>query len=325
MQLALDIAAGPGVAVACRRRPEPAPHPDLGVLLEAFLATIAWGPTRAVYRQDLACYVAWCDANGLDPLRVSRESLDRWRDWMLHSQVDGRTAAPHARRVGLSGSVVRKRIGVVSRLFDYLIDRRLRADNPARAVERPLAQDPDAPPPRWLSALETTAMLDAAQALGPIQHVLACLLFAYGQPAVHVGELCGRDVFKRDGKPHIQLTVRKGRKLTQPLVGRTGRAILELGPLEADEPLVWLPGDAKRDAFRRRVTRVIDACARLAGIQHMTLIVVRHTWQALARAADVPERVITLHCGYEWTGREQWLSSADASVAVERHLAQHGA
>lgn len=323
MQLTLPNIAAAAAGASPRRRPAPAPGPVLGELQEAFLNTLAWAPTRTVYRQDLASYCEWCEAEGIDPVAISREQLDRWREWMLHDQVDGRTVASPTPRIGLSGSVVRKRIGVVSLFFEYLIERRLRGDNAARRIERPLAQDPDAPPPRWLSTQETNRMLDAAQAIGPVEHALACLLFAYGQPAVHVGELRGHDVYLRDGAPYIQLTVRKGRKLAQPLVGRTHQAIAALGEIAADQPLLCLPGDPGRDAFRRRVMRIILACGRAAQIPDVTLIVVRHTWQAHARLAGVPEPAIVHHSGIEWSALEQWRKSAEAepAVAVERYLA----
>jgi site-specific recombinase XerD len=325
MQLTLpNIAPAPRGERSQRRRPAPAAAPALGELEEAFLKTLAWDPTRTVYRQDLASYCEWCEAERVDPVAISREQLDRWREWMLHDQVDGRTAASPTPRIGLSGSVVRKRIGVVSQFFEYLIkEHRLRDDNPAQRIERPLAEDPDGPPARWLSTEETNRMLDAAEAIGEVEHALACLLFCYGQPAVHVGELRGRDVFQRDGHPYIQLTVRKGRKLAQPLVGRTHSAILALGELAPDQPLVWLPGNPGRDAFRRRVMRIVVACARDAGIQDVTLIVVRHTWQAHARLAGVPEPAIVHHSGIEWSALEQWRKSAEAepAVAVERYLA----
>jgi len=303
-----------------RRRPQ-AVVPTLGELEEGFLRSLAYDPTREIYRQDLASYVEWCEAEGVDPARATREQLDCWRDWMLYDQVDRRTRESETQRIGLSGSVVRKRIGVVSLFFEHLKDRHVRGDNPALLIERPPAEDPDAPAARWLSLQQTLAILNAAKAQGAVEHALACLLFAYGQPAVHVGELCGRDVFDRDGEPHIQLTVRRGRKLTEPLVGRTAHAIAALGELGADEPLIALPGSRSRSAFRRRVMRTIVACADSAGVRDVNLIVVRHTWQALARLANVPEDVIVRHSGIEWSAREQWLQAANASVAVERLLA----
>lgn len=325
MQLALlEVEASPVPQRTLRRRPPQAPQRQLGEREEAFLASLAWEPTKETYREDLAAFVEWCAVSGIEPRRATREQLDEWRHWMLFEQVDGRTSRSETQRVGLSGSVVRKRIGVVSRYFDYLGKRDGRSENPAKLIERPPAQDPDAPAPRWLSVTQTVAILDAAQTMGAIPHALACLLFTYGQPAVHVGELRGRDVFDRDGAPQIQLTVRKGRKLTQPLVGRTAQAIATLGDVAPADPLIRLPGDQARSAFRRRVMRLVGACARSAGVDGVNLIVVRHTWQALARLAEVPEDVIVRHSGIEWSARPQWLHAAEASVAVERLLATCG-
>lgn len=320
MQLALPTMDSPAPPAVRRRRPAPVVEPPLGELEEEFLRSRGWEPTRDVYRQDLASYINWCASEGIDPASSDRAALERWREWMLHDHVDGRTAGSQTRKVGLSGSVIRRRLGVVSSFLDYLIDRLVRTDNPTRQVERPLAQDPDGPPARWLSPAQTNAILDAAQRRGPVHHVLACLMFAYGQPAVHVGELRGRDIFERDGLPHIQLTVRRGRKLTQELVGRTRRAIESLGPIGDGDPLVWLPGDPSSSALRRRVTRSIAASARAAGVDDVTGIVARHTWQAHARLAGVPEAAIVEHSGIEWSAAEQW-RRAQPAAAIERLLA----
>jgi integrase/recombinase XerD len=322
-QLTLPMIDAPARPSVRRRRPAPPAAISLGELAEGFLNSRAWDPTREVYRQDLTAYMEWCRTEGVDPLASTREDLDRWREWMLHDQVDGRTAGSVTQRIGLAGSVVRRRLGVVSVFFEYLIDERgVGATNPASQVQRPLASDPDGPPARWLTSTQTNAILHAAERNGPIPHALACLLFIYGQLAVHVGELRGRDIFERDGAPHIQLTGRLGRRLTQPLVGRTQGAIAALGEIAADDPLVWLPGDPSPSAYRRRVTRCIAACARAAGVEDVTLIVVRHTWQANARLAGVPEDAIVEHSGIEWSVLAQWRRSVETqpAVSVERYL-----
>jgi integrase/recombinase XerD len=304
-----------GMSVQLSFPPLACDHPDgegtgsrSELVREGYLATVEHDSTRRVYGNDLSVYWRWCEERGLDPLDATSGDIEEWCAFQVHEQPDlrrdPRNPAPSG---GRSDSLVRRRLGAVSRLMRFAIDAgERRAPNPV-PLERPRAQDPDAEA-RWLTAREVAAILDTADAHGPLPHALCSLLFLYAQPGTQTGLIAREDVDADESSPRIRLAMRCEHRVNVPLQGRTLNAVRALlaRPGEPHWPLIPTHQYPAIALPSKEVGRLVTRVAADAGIPEVTLIVVRHTFCALAREAHFSEDAIKRYTGARWGAAKQW-------------------
>jgi integrase len=229
------------------RAGEGCPQELEGDVVERFLGSVEWLATRRVYRDDLNCWLSWCALSGVDSIAACEGEVERWCAYQRLEQSDRRTR--HSSGAGRKDSLVRRRLGTLSRLMRFAIDEGERsAANPVAFLERPRAQDPDAKA-RWLSREEVSLLLEQAQCTGPLAHALCSLLVLYGQPGTHTSLLTVADVTDGPEQPTISLAMRRARRITVSLEEPTLSAIRSLDlparqpewPLFASETMPALP------------------------------------------------------------------------------------
>jgi integrase len=117
----------------------------------------------------------WCAGQDLDPLAVRRVHVDAYARGLEQQR---RAAA-----------TVRRRLAVLSSFYRYAVAEGLLTVNPLAHVERPPADDVSTT--LGLDHAEAARFLDAAEAAGPRDHTLACLLLLTG---LRVTEALAADV-----------------------------------------------------------------------------------------------------------------------------------
>jgi integrase/recombinase XerD len=291
---------------------------------EGYLATVETPGTRRVYANDLDVYWRWCQERGLEPLAATVEQIEDWAAFQVNEQPDlRRDPRGEPQAGGRSASVVRRRLGAVSRLMRFAIDAGERAKPNPVALERPPAQDPDAQAV-WLSAREVAAVLDHACDSGALPHAVCSLVFLYAQPGTQT-HLIERGDVALGGAPQIRLAMRCARRVLVRLDGRALQAVGELlaAPGAPGWPLIATPGRPERPLPAKEVGRLVTRTAAEAGIDDVTLIVVRHTFCALAREAHFSDDAIRRYTGARWGAARQWQRSQPPSPpqAIEALLA----
>jgi integrase/recombinase XerD len=152
------------------RPPSPADR-----LAWAFLLSFREGNTRDAYRRDLADWWRWCADQDLDPLQVRRVHVDAYARGLEQQR---RAAA-----------TVRRRLAVLSSFYRDAVAEGPLTVNPLAHVKRPPADDVSTT--LGLDRAEAARFLDAAEAAGPRDHTLACLLLLTG---LRVTEALAADV-----------------------------------------------------------------------------------------------------------------------------------
>jgi site-specific recombinase XerD len=120
-------------------------------------ATVAWlrsrrsAHTRRAYFHDLAGWLSWLDARGIDPRQAGRGDVDAW---LASLPAEGRPAA---------ASTVNRRLSAVSSWYTYLAEHDLLTRNPVAAVDRSPV-DRDFSPTVGPTVAEVRGLLAAADA-----------------------------------------------------------------------------------------------------------------------------------------------------------------
>jgi hypothetical protein len=130
----------------------------------AFLLSYREGNTRDAYRRDLTDWWAWCADHDLDLLQARRVHVDAY--------------ARTLEQAGRAHATVRRRLAVLSSFYRYAVAEGVLAVNPLAHVRRPPADDTSTT--LGLDRTEAVRFLDAAEAAGPRDHALACLLLLTG-------------------------------------------------------------------------------------------------------------------------------------------------
>jgi site-specific recombinase XerD len=237
--------------------------------------------TRAAYRSDLRCFAAWCAQTGLDPLGVSRAHLDVYARSLEAS--------------GLAASSVARRLSTLSGLFRYAYEEGHTARNPAANVRRPRVGDDS--PTLGLDLTEARSFLQAAEAAGPRDHALVCLLLLNG---LRVSEVCSTladDVAVERGHRVLVIQRKGGRRDLIPLAPRTTAAIDEHLADRGEGPLLLANDGGPLNRFQ--ATRIVRRLTRAAGIgKHISPHSLRHTAVTLALDAGVPLRDVQDMAGH---------------------------
>jgi site-specific recombinase XerD len=256
-------------------------------LVATWLATHRSDNTRDAYQRDVAAFARWCAARNRDPLRTRSTDLDRYRDEALAA--------------GASPGTVTRRLSALASFFRYATRTGALADNPADAVQRP-PHDADTFP--TLDDDEVTALLDAADALGPKTAALIALLGLEGMklgevlaidiPRVHVnGDTMSVELRRHGDRDEVEVADRTASAVTAYVAQR------RRGPLFLGEP----PSGRSRTA--RRLSRfgadfLIKRAGASAGItKPVSATMLRRTYIEAAHRAGTPLPAIARHVGHK--------------------------
>jgi len=237
-------------------------------------------PTLTAYRTDLRCYLPWCAAVGVDPLRVTRAQLETY---VRHLEARGYAAAMSSRR-----------FTTVAVFLKYAVIDGLIPVNPADAVTRPKVA--------WegqrrtvLHPLEFAALLTAARAAGGTDHALVALL---GMIGLRVSEAWGANIadLRYQAGYEILHVVGKGAKPADiPLPIPVLRAVREATADRDRGPI--LPNSAGRRLDPNGAARRLRRLAHAAGIGHpISPHGLRRTFCTTGLVAGVPIRTCRSPC-----------------------------
>jgi integrase/recombinase XerD len=250
-------------------------------LAQAFLLSYREGNTRDAYRHDLAGWWRWCAEHELAPLEVRRVHVDAY--------------ARTLEQAGRAYATVRRHLAVLSSFYRYAVAEGVLAVNPLAHVQRPPADDTSTT--LGLDRAEAVRFLDAAEAAGPRDHALACLLLLTG---LRVTEALAADVDQLGtdrGHQVLAVTAKGGRRRLVPLAPRTTHALAEHLAGRTTGPLL-LANDGGR-LTRQQAARIVARLARRAGIlKRISPHSLRHTAATLALGDGASLRVVQASLGH---------------------------
>jgi integrase/recombinase XerD len=255
-----------------RPLPSPVAVPDAAEMLAAaFVAGYGSPRTRTAYRSDLADFFDWCASHGLAPLRAERAHVELY--------------ARALEQVGCAPATVARRLSTLAGLFRYAVEECILERSPVAHVRRPRVSEDS--PTVGLDRGELSHLLDVAEAAGPRDHALVCLL---GLNGLRVSEACGADVgdLGQERGHRVLVVIRKGnRRATVPLAPRTLAAVQAHTGARTNSPLLLANDGTRLD--RHDAARAIRRLARAAGINTpLTPHSLRHRFVTLALEAGVP-------------------------------------
>lgn len=270
----------------------PLPTGDSGERWNLRTATAAWiasrksEHTRRAYFRDLADFLAWCEATGLDPRDALRGDID---------------AYAAARCADLSATSTARRLSTLSSWFAYLMSNDVAGCNPVLAVDRPTV-DRDGSATVGLSAAEVTKFMRTARAQASRRDV--ALLGMLAELGLRVGEALRLDLADiRHNKGHRTVVVHgKGGKvrelpipapLARDLDGyRTHRAKVAGVPIDVLDGALFVTAAGKR-VDQPAVFRLVRRIGRAAGLpaaETLSPHSLRHTLATAALDAGAPLR-----------------------------------
>lgn len=228
--------------------------------------------TLRAYRRNLADYLAWLDAHGLDLLTVKRPVVDGYR----------RTLA------GAPATVARK-LAALSSFYRYALSADVIAANPVELVKRPKV-DADHSSTQGLTIAQTKALLGAAETDSPRSHALVSLLVFTGVRLSEALNASTADYGHDSG--HRTLTVRrKGGTVATVAVpapavhalntylGTTGQDVVRAAGAALP---IFTTATGKRWAASEAF-RTVQRLAKVAGIEgHISPHSLRHTFATIA-------------------------------------------
>lgn len=278
--------ASPGVLAVLAERPVdelvqsvaalplPLPAEGVGDRWNLRTSTVAWlrsrksRHTRVAYFRDLADWLGWCEATGLDPRAARRGDVD------MYAAGRGEDLAPTS---------LARRLSAISSWYRYLVSNDVAATNPLANVDRPTV-DRDHSSTVALSAPEVTLFMRAARELtGRTAARDAALLGVLAELGVRVNEALSLDLeHLRHNRGHrtAVMTGKGGRTRELPIAAPLGRDLDRWLAARGD----W-PGPVFVTATGRRVGqpaafRLVRRVAGLAGLPAADLLSphgLRHT------------------------------------------------
>lgn len=260
---------------------KPRERDRIAKLAGAFLAGFGSEATRAAYGTDLRRWLDWCEAHNLDPLSVRRPAVDLY--------------ARECEHLGRAPSTVARRLATIAGFYKWLADEDIIKVSPVTNVKRPKFDNDSQT--LGLDRKELRAFLDAAEAAGPRDHALACLLALNG---LRISEACAADVadLATERGHRVLAVTRKGtRKALIPLAPATIAALEQHIAGRTAGPLL-LDNDGDRlDRFD--ATRIVKRLARRAGIdKRISPHSLRHSFVTAALDAGVPLRDVQDAAGH---------------------------
>lgn len=282
-----------GDAIAQAVTALPLPLDGAGQRWSLHTSTIAWlrsftSPhTRKAYFRDLADWLTWCEATGLDPRNARRGDIDTYRA---------------ARCEGFAKTTTARRLSSISSWYDYLVSNDLAGRNPVGAVKRPKV-DRDASSTIGLSAQHVTLFMKAARAAkGRTVKRDAALLGFMAELGLRVGEALALDMASlRHNRGHRTVVVAgKGGKVREiPIPAPLGRDLdvwLDERPTPTNAgasggPLfVTARGNRLDQGAAFKLVRRVATAAVLPAADKLSPHSLRHTVATTALDAGAPLR-----------------------------------
>ncbi len=235
----------------------------LRVAVAGYLARFK-GQTRVHTESDLRCYLDWCVAHRLDPLKASRAHIEVFIRWMQESR-------------GLRPSTVSRRVSVLPGFYRTAVIDGILIDSPAEFVRRPRVSSES--PTLGLTHLQFEALLVAARdSRNPNDFALVAMLGLLG---LRIFEACGADVDDL-GEEHGHRVLRvhgKGDKtVLVPLPPAVARAIDRAVAGRTVGPILRTRAGTRMDRHcaTHRLRRLTEHCGVLIGPIHPHML--RHTY-----------------------------------------------
>jgi site-specific recombinase XerD len=231
--------------------------------------------TRAAYRRDLAGWIGWCAARGLDPARASFVDVNGYARLLEE---------------GLAATTVARKLSALSSWYDFLLKLDAVPANPVAGADRPRV-DRDHSGTVGLAPEEVDALLAAAARAGGRTWAAIALLADLG---LRVGELVSLDVGDlgvERGHRSVRFVGKGGKPRRRALTPGTAAAVdayLAGRGHPADGPLLVTASGARLD--RHAVFRLVRRLAAQAGIpaaDRLSPHSLRHAFATGARAEGV--------------------------------------
>jgi site-specific recombinase XerD len=249
-------------------------------LAAAFLA--GYGPaTREAYARDLRAWSGFLTALGVEVFAAHRVHIDAW--------------ARQAEQDGVSPATLARRLSALSGFYAYALDENLIARSPAVRVRRPRVSDESSRLGVDRSGMR--ALLVAAQASGPRDHALACLLALNGLRITEALSANVADLAHERGHRTLRLRRKGGKRQTVALAPRTADALDMMLAGRTHGPLFITRTCRQMD--RHAAQKVVRRLARKAGIEHtVSPHSLRHGFVTAALDAGVPLRDVQDAAGH---------------------------
>ncbi|WP_428965458.1 tyrosine-type recombinase/integrase [Micromonospora fluostatini] len=251
--------------------------------------------TRDAYRRDVASWLTWCAARGLDPLRANFLDVnDYGRD--LESTVGARSGRP------LTPATVARRLSALSSWYDFLVKLRAIDANPVADADRPRI-DRDHSTTIGLTPEEVDRLLAAADAdTGPTADRNRAAIALLADLGLRVGELVSLDLADlgaERGHRSVRFVGKGGRARRRALTPGTAYAVdayLAARAAAQGVPVTGLTGPLLVTASgnrldRHSVFRMVRRLAQAAGLPAWAKLSphsLRHAFATTARAEGVP-------------------------------------
>lgn len=266
--------------------------------------------TVRAYRAGIALWLAWCDAQGINPVGATKSQCAAYATFLANdtrTSSTGRVRQPRTRA---------RLIATIASLYDYLEVE----INPVSKVNRPDISgngSTDA-----LTAPDAARLLKAASGMSDLSHLAVSTLLATGVRASGLLSLDLENLRVHDGRLIATVTLKGGEPHDLPLPDSAADVIDRIRGERTTGPLLLGPhGRWSYDALHETVVK--------AGVQaglsiRVTPHVLRATWATIALSAGVSPAYVQSVMGHKnitttlkYDRRSQDLSRrADAMDAV---------
>jgi integrase/recombinase XerD len=240
-------------------------------------------------------------------------------------------SSDHVARLGgawaeLAPSTVARRSAALRRFYGFLVEERIRCDDPSDALPRPRLQRPL---PRILEEREVERMFEAAEDRAASGHPSAArnlalleLLYGSGLRATELVSLPRAAV--RPGQPFLMVRGKGSKERLVPISTRAHAAVekwLELAPGGA----LWLFASGKSHLSRVRLFQIVRAMAADAGIapERVSPHVLRHAFATHLLSGGADLRVLQSLLGHADIATTQIYTHVDSARLVELVNARH--
>lgn len=268
------------------------PDSDITELFGAFLASFSNLKTRKSYREDLAQWLAWCDALELEPLALKRTHIDLYMAWLTEA---GYAMATKARR-----------LSTVRSFYNWCLDEEILDASPAARVRPPHVERPDMPS---LNKHQVHRLLNVAEDGGdrrPSETAIVMVLFLC---ALRVSEACSLNIGDARTEDYVPImsVIGKGDRKRTIVVPTRAMAWLDRAAEGRDVGPAILNRAGNR-MTRSNASRVVQRVAAKAGFgdREITPHALRRSWIEIALQDRVPIRDVQAYVGHSTVTTTQY-------------------
>jgi len=226
----------------------------------------------------------------------------------------------------LSPATVARRSAALRRFFSFLVDERVRADDPSDALPRPRIERPL---PRILDEAEVERMFEAAEDRASSDEPLATrnlalleLLYGSGLRASELVTLPRNGL--RPGQPFMVLRGKGSKERLVPISSRA-EATVERWLVNVPSASLWLFPSGKSHISRVRLFQIVRSMAADAGIapERVSPHVLRHAFATHLLSGGADLRVLQSLLGHADIATTQIYTHVDSARLVELVNSRH--